>query len=54
VIDERVLYYLQHEIEKLLEVSGGEGLKQYSENICNIGGRLKNELPVYDSEVRWS
>jgi hypothetical protein len=52
VVDERVGHYLQAELEKLLELSGGEKFQKYLENAANIQSRLKKAPPVFDSEVR--
>ena len=54
IFDERVLHYLQAELEKLLDLQGGEKLKQYCENICNIRTKIKGDIAVFDSEIKWS
>lgn len=52
VVDERAAHYLQGELEKLLDVSGGDKFRRYLESVGNIPTRIKKSLPVFDSEVR--
>lgn len=54
VIDERVPHYLSNELEKLLDLSGGEKLRKYCEGLVNVPAKLKKSLPVFDGEVRSS
>jgi hypothetical protein len=49
VFDERVMHYLQLELEKLFDLNGGEKFKQYIENLCNIRSKIKKEVPVFDN-----
>jgi hypothetical protein len=48
VIDERVLHFLQVELEKLLEISGGEKFRQYSESLSNLSAKISNNTAVFD------
>jgi hypothetical protein len=47
------MYYLQSELEKVTGLEAGEKLKQYVENLCNVRGQIKKEVPVYDGEIKW-
>lgn len=46
-MDERNLYYLSIELEKLLGLQGGEELVKYRERLENIIMQSK-ETPIYD------
>lgn len=48
MIDERVLHYLQVEMEKLLDISGGEKLHRFSESLSNLGAKISNNTAVLD------
>jgi hypothetical protein len=48
VYDERVLFYLRDEIEKILEMSAGSSLNQYFEELSNLATKLEKGVPVYD------
>jgi hypothetical protein len=54
VYDERVLYCLRKELEKLLETEAGQEIERYGEVLANIAAALKLDLPTYDGELRTS
>ena len=47
------MYYLQLELEKITDLKGGDKLKQYIENICNLRSQITKDIPVYDGEIKW-